>query len=1164
MTTKSLADGNVSLSSESAKSRGLMPSSSNGGADSESEPGDSEVGAPENRIRVSATDKEGIHRGVDGGGGIRTRTEISVETSIGGRNGGVSGEEAGFRGDAKVTGCPSSSVDARQDRGVHDGGSKTGRSLDSDLVVEKNDENGGEKIAAHGNSALLIGDGSVRKVEFDGNGISLLVDVHGSVNMKVKKCGDEADKGSLAKNGGNPSQKFAEMPGTMSKMEKNGDVTGVERVKKKKNATGKENEDKGEVVDQQNGEEDEDDMGDQEHEFFVGDFVWGKIRSHPWWPGRIYDPSDASEYAAKYTQRDRLLVAYFGDGSFSWCSPSQLQLFGENFEEMSKQSSSKSFVNAVQKALDEIGRLVELEMTCSCIQEENQIGLTRSSAVNGGIKQGVLVPEGGIGRPSIPQYQPEELLAILRCAAQVVSITSMLDFTVLKSWLSAFYRAKGGYQLATYHESLNVEGLEDERGNGVMNMTDLNGPVETLEEDWLSSPVNPESGQTSQSLLQKCPEISPDKLYQRRKQKSVAELMAEDMDVGPKNKEGSIVKELTRTGEQESTAGKKKRKRVDEAESRVGSDLTSPSGRKKVEILVSPKSTENKVSSVESDGVEGKKDTKKGSASREGKRKKVSGIGSDDGRAKEETEMISSPRERKKSKYLSPPYTNMKWRVKDSSAKSDPERESLEVAKAARMGERMTRAAGQLIGSPPIMKCSGETFQKKLSKEPDTGCDSSAISSHEPLSDQQIIETLKINASPNEVLSKVRSAALNPSSLKENKSDDMIMGFLMTFRSSIYLNGSNYKIYRKSRPGRKRKSLDSEPGSQGKGLSQTKHESPKSKSQRTGSEKKEQAKSDIPKLKQAARASGMKTNDKGTSEKASGVALMLTFPPGFSLPSKENLIAIFRKFGALDEMETNVLYNSFCARVVFLKSSDAEQAFSVSVKKSPFGAANVNYRLRYPSSASKVGRKASSPPEDGSKTSENPSASKVGRKASSLAKDGSRSLENPSASKVGRKASSPPEDGSKAPENPPASKVGRKASSPPKDGSKTPENPSASKVGRKASSPPKDGSKTPENPSASQSLVNEASRFLFIKQKLEMMTSMLEKSDGKMSPDLKSNLEGEMKELLGKSKRMGDNSSELELGSKPSRALGKNVYCFRAEFRDFTKFFFKHGKASTR
>nr|XP_027102168.1 zinc finger CW-type PWWP domain protein 1-like [Coffea arabica] len=108
------------------------------------------------------------------------------------------------------------------------------------------------------------------------------------------------------------------------------------------------------------------------HGYSVGDLVWGKIKSHPWWPGQIYDPKHASDYALKFNHTGRLLVAYFGDGSFAWCQPSQLIPFAEHFEDMCKQSNSKSFVTAVQEAVDEIGRLVELEMICKCTRREQE------------------------------------------------------------------------------------------------------------------------------------------------------------------------------------------------------------------------------------------------------------------------------------------------------------------------------------------------------------------------------------------------------------------------------------------------------------------------------------------------------------------------------------------------------------------------------------------------------------------------------------------------------------------------------------------------------------------------------------------------------------------------------------------------------------------------
>ncbi|KAG2405312.1 uncharacterized protein HKW66_Vig0045670 [Vigna angularis] len=98
--------------------------------------------------------------------------------------------------------------------------------------------------------------------------------------------------------------------------------------------------------------------------FSIGDFVSGKVKSHPWWPGRIYDPSDASNLALKLRQKNRILVAYFGDGTFAWCHPSQLKPFEENIEDMVKQSASRAFINVVQEAVNEVGSLLELKMSC--------------------------------------------------------------------------------------------------------------------------------------------------------------------------------------------------------------------------------------------------------------------------------------------------------------------------------------------------------------------------------------------------------------------------------------------------------------------------------------------------------------------------------------------------------------------------------------------------------------------------------------------------------------------------------------------------------------------------------------------------------------------------------------------------------------------------------
>jgi hypothetical protein len=37
--------------------------------------------------------------------------------------------------------------------------------------------------------------------------------------------------------------------------------------------------------------------------FQVADLVWGKVKSHPWWPGEIFDPTDASELGLKHQKK---------------------------------------------------------------------------------------------------------------------------------------------------------------------------------------------------------------------------------------------------------------------------------------------------------------------------------------------------------------------------------------------------------------------------------------------------------------------------------------------------------------------------------------------------------------------------------------------------------------------------------------------------------------------------------------------------------------------------------------------------------------------------------------------------------------------------------------------------------------------------------------------
>ncbi|KAE8021530.1 hypothetical protein FH972_007413 [Carpinus fangiana] len=955
----------------------------------------------ENGFPVSVNGEE-----VLGGGDVKVvetrvvETEVSAEEGYGGRYEDVSGvDEAGL--EESEMGGVSSLLKMRGSVGVRE--IEVKNCCESECV-EKLGTLGVEGMAANG-----LGGGATSK-----NGVQ-------KRRVLVEEFGDEEDSGSLSENGGDQDGKIEIIEVPIEDMCKNEDGEGEECV------------------------------ADEGLEFSVGDFVWGKIRSHPWWPGQVYDPSDASDYAAKLKVRGRLLVAYFGDGTFAWCQPSQLKPFEANFEEMSRQSNSKNFVYAVQKAVDEIGRLLELEMICSCVTKENGDELDRPLAVNAGIKDAVLVPEGGIGKLSNSLSEPVDLLAEMKHVAQTISISSALRLRVLKSRLAAFYRAKGGYQLPIYRQPQPILGLEDNLNDGIVDIHNrvkvpIQGP---FAEDWLSSPVSPKFGQTSQTTTQKSLEDLGDRLYQRRKKKSIAEIMEENIDAQDKSKDGDgdVAKEGTISGKPAPLSTNKKKKGSDVTDGHGGNEVLQGIKRK-ARMLGSPLSTNSEVSDVENDGSGGKEETRKSRSSRV--RKKDEGVSNDepvamkrklnrtslqksDGKAKAQIEKGTFSRERRKSKYLSPPFTNLITGQK----KKDMETESLKVPNESRMGERMRTAAGHLAGPSPILKSCNETFQKKLSEELDLEQDPSDISSPQTPKQNRIpiIDPVKVKAaSANKVLSEVRRAAIDPVCPLGNKSLEMVGDFMSILRSSVYCDGSNYKAYSNRQRGRKRKNLESDPGSLGKDQSNTDHKSPGHESkQRTRKKNKEaesheakpkkaaktpDAKLDKPPSKQDDGSRDMKKSDKKTDGEDSPAVLSVAFGPGSHLPSKADLIRIYGKFGALNEAETDMYYINFTARIAFARSSDAEEALNHSLHASPFKPASVTFNLLYPATKTRELREI------------------------------------------------------------PAQKA----------------------------SPP---GKTPEKPSASQ-----PSQLDFVRQKLETVNSMLENSGGKVSQEMKSQLEREIKGLL--------------------------------------------------
>ncbi|KAI8005407.1 PWWP domain-containing protein YLR455W [Camellia lanceoleosa] len=98
----------------------------------------------------------------------------------------------------------------------------------------------------------------------------------------------------------------------------------------------------------------------------VGDMVWGKVKSHPWWPGQIFDEALASPSICRAEKEGQVLVAFYGDGSYAWLEPGRLIPFDFHYTEKSKQTNTPEFLTAVGEAVDEVKRRAALGLTCHC------------------------------------------------------------------------------------------------------------------------------------------------------------------------------------------------------------------------------------------------------------------------------------------------------------------------------------------------------------------------------------------------------------------------------------------------------------------------------------------------------------------------------------------------------------------------------------------------------------------------------------------------------------------------------------------------------------------------------------------------------------------------------------------------------------------------------
>ncbi|CAN8270042.1 unnamed protein product [Cochlearia groenlandica] len=175
------------------------------------------------------------------------------------------------------------------------------------------------------------------------------------------------------------------------------------------------------------------------------DLVWAKVRSHPWWPGQVFDASAATDKATKHFKKGSFLVTYFGDCTFAWNDASRVKPFRQHFSQFAKQSSLPDFVDAIGFALEEVSRRIEFGLACSCISEAVYEKIKAQNIINPGIREDSSSIDGGDKVSGAVFFEPTNLVEYVKRLACSPSYdaTDELQFVSQRAKLLAFNHLKG-------------------------------------------------------------------------------------------------------------------------------------------------------------------------------------------------------------------------------------------------------------------------------------------------------------------------------------------------------------------------------------------------------------------------------------------------------------------------------------------------------------------------------------------------------------------------------------------------------------------------------------------------------------------------------------------------------------------------------------------------
>ncbi|XXG81088.1 hypothetical protein AAC387_Pa09g1806 [Persea americana] len=685
-------------------------------------------------------------------------------------------------------------------------------------------------------------------------------------------------------------------------------------------------------------------------QFSVSDLIWGKVRSHPWWPGQIFDPSDSSDLAIKYKKKGAFLVAYFGDQTFAWCEDSQLKPFCTHFPRMEKQSTTEAFLNAVNCALDEVSRRVQLGLKCSCTPEEVSARIKNQRIDNAGIREGA----SGAGGADMSLFEPVRFLEYIKELALLpLNGGERLELVIAKAQLMSFYSSKGYLELPAFHVHGGLVENDTEFSPGgelPKDTSEFAIPI-SISED--KTPTSLHSGEEKAKgrhrSSHKRNQISEDSFRHTRKQKSLAELMS--------GKKASNIL----SGGKSSTDGKatdnsgtspsgKKRKAVD--------SFPDDSVQKRIKRLSSlsdtPEDPSAKKTFVVGDcicRVAGKLTGSPPILKFSGERFQNNAVkvDSERNRAAHVGGFSHSPEEKQKRKIGIPKEY------------SSPDELLSQLCLAARDPMKGYSFLSAVVSFFTDFRNSIHLKHSSSGKKNGSGKTGRARSSYSKTSSVELSELDEMNdsywtdriiqGSPEEEPSqKSRKRKGEPQSESPRKRGRPRKQS-SSLQSSSKLDSNLKQQVNEDMDGEEECSkLEPKVNEDMNGESQLQR--PK---KRGRPRKQSNSLQSSPKLDSNLKQQVNEAMD--GEEDCSPTALILFFNAADSVPSETDLSKIFSRYGPLKE--SDIMRKSNHAKVVFSKRSDAEVAFSSAGKFSIFGPALVSYQLKYLSSKPKASLRSS-------------------------------------------------------------------------------------------------------------------------------------------------------------------------------------------------------------